>query len=86
MAEREAQLPVSVSSRATTVELSAEDLAEVDDAASKIPLKGDRLPERALAMPVAKRPRSSNRRNSPQFERQSMSKMDEQALPVAATT
>ena len=34
----------------TTVELSAEDLAEIGDAASKIQLKGDRLPESALAM------------------------------------
>ena len=34
----------------TTVELNAEDLAEIGDAASKIQVKGDRLPESALAM------------------------------------
>jgi aryl-alcohol dehydrogenase-like predicted oxidoreductase len=34
----------------TTVELNAEDLAEIGDATSKIQMKGDRLPESALAM------------------------------------
>jgi aryl-alcohol dehydrogenase-like predicted oxidoreductase len=34
----------------TTVELNAEDLAEIGDAASKIQVRGDRLPESALAM------------------------------------
>jgi aryl-alcohol dehydrogenase-like predicted oxidoreductase len=34
----------------TTVELNAEDLAEIGDATSKIQVKGDRLPESALAM------------------------------------
>jgi aryl-alcohol dehydrogenase-like predicted oxidoreductase len=34
----------------TTIELNAEDLAEIGDAASKIQVKGDRLPESALAM------------------------------------
>jgi aryl-alcohol dehydrogenase-like predicted oxidoreductase len=34
----------------TTVELNAEDLTEIGDAASKIQVKGDRLPESALAM------------------------------------
>jgi aryl-alcohol dehydrogenase-like predicted oxidoreductase len=32
------------------VELNAKDLADISEAASKIPLKGDRLPESALAM------------------------------------
>jgi aryl-alcohol dehydrogenase-like predicted oxidoreductase len=35
---------------ATAVELNSEDLAEIGDAASKIQLKGERLPEGALAM------------------------------------
>jgi hypothetical protein len=39
-----------VSSGGTSVELSAEDLTEIGDAASKIQVKGDRLPESALAM------------------------------------
>ena len=36
--------------RAAVVELNAEDLTEIGDAAAKIQLKGDRLPEAALAM------------------------------------
>jgi len=35
---------------AAAVELNAEDLAEIGDAASRIPLQGDRLPASALAM------------------------------------
>ncbi len=35
---------------AAAVELNAEDLAEIGEAASKIPVKGDRLPASALAM------------------------------------
>ncbi len=35
---------------ATALELNAEDLAEIGNAAAKIQLKGDRLPEGALAM------------------------------------
>jgi aryl-alcohol dehydrogenase-like predicted oxidoreductase len=35
---------------ATVVEMNAEDLAEIEESASKIKLQGDRLPESALAM------------------------------------